>query len=195
MNLAHTCLSVVLLISVLVGCGTISPSDSACMKTVLVSSLSRTPLYPLLEEDPRVATISIVKAVCVSSKEGESAGKAPIEIDLALNISEARKMSKRIKKALFPVFVALIDAEDNVLDRLDKKIEVTISDKPLNHSHKITYHPPQGIDVGSGDHRLLVGFHGSVMPSHGPLTHHLVKRGAHKKSVKQKIRSVKTTKE
>lgn len=180
MKLIRTYLSVILICAIFVGCTTFSSPDSICMKTNLVSSLSRTPLYPILEDDPRASTISVVKTTCVSAKEEAPAGKMHIEIDLALNIPEARKTSGKTKKAIFPVFVALLDQQDNVLDRLDEKVEVTITDKSLSHTHKITYRPPEGIDVSSKEYRLLVGFHGTVMASHSTLTHHRVKKVASK---------------
>jgi hypothetical protein len=180
MKIIRTLLSMSILFGILEGCGTFPSPEPTCMKPVLVSSLSRTPLYPILEDDPRAATISVVKTTCGSSKQEALSRRAQIEIDLALTIPEARRTFGRTKKALFPVFVALLDQQDNILDRLDAMIEVTITDKAVSHTQKITYHLPEGVDIDSKDHRLLVGFHGGVTASHSVMAHHPVKKVSHK---------------
>jgi hypothetical protein len=141
------------------------------MKTVLVSSLSSATLHSAREHDPRAATLAVVKVGCGGSAEAFPGGKGDIGVNLSLTIPEALKGTGSVNKAIFPVFVALLDQEDNVLDRHDEKIEITITDQALSHIHTITYHLPEGIDVGSETHRLLVGFNGGVIPVRSPMVH------------------------
>jgi hypothetical protein len=81
---------------------------------------------------------------------------------MALTMPEAHQKKGRVRKIAFPIFVALLDEEDEVLDRHDEEIVVTISDRSLSHIHKTTYHLPGGIDVDSQSHYILVGFNGPV---------------------------------
>lgn len=184
MTYLRTLLSTVLVSSFLGGCDTVSSTNSQCIKPVLVPDLSRTPLYPVIEDDPRAATISISQSGCGGSKEELPGENDDIGINMALTIPEARKGTGRVKKVIFPVFVALLDKQENVVDRWDEKIEVTITDQPLNHTHKITYHPPEGINAGSADHRILVGFKGNVLAEHVTKAEH----GPVKKSAPAKRR-------
>lgn len=154
----------------LVGCATSSPPPSGCLKTALVSSLSKAPVRPVLKQETRLVTLSGVKRVCRASSGPLSERKRSICITMALTMPEARQKHGTGRKVAFPVFVALLDKEDNVLDRQDEKIRVTISDRSLNHTHTILYHLPEGIEADSENHRLLVGFKGRVMPVHVPVS-------------------------
>jgi len=168
------------------GCVSLSSSDSGCIKTVLVSTLSRVPLHTAMGDDPRSATISLVKSGCGGSNIDLPGEKRDIGMNLLLTVPEARKESGRVKKITFPIFVALLDREDNVIDRHDENIEVTITNKALSHTHKTTYHLPEGIDVGSDDHRILVGFKGNALTAHSiqPHTNYVKKKTRKKKIVR-----------
>ena len=181
MTFTRSLISVAIL-SCLGGCASFSPPESGCMKTVLVTTLSRVPLHAAFGDDPRTGTISLVKSGCGGSNAELSGGKGDIGINLLLTVPEARKGTGRVKKVVFPIFVALLDREDNVIDSHNENIEVTITDKVLSHTHKITYHPPEGIDAESEDHRILVGFKGNVRAAHSIHTHpQNVKKLVHKK--------------
>lgn len=152
-----------LLILTLAGCQVLPSVESPCMKISLLSNVSRTPLYHIVEDDPRSATLGINKTECKSVQDARGSETSQIVIDVALTIPEARKTYSRTTMAIFPVFVALLDSEDNVLDRHDENIEVNITDKATNHVHKIIYHLPQGISADSKQHRLLIGFNGNII--------------------------------
>lgn len=173
MKFIRQCLYSISLMVLLVGCDTFSSRDSECLKPVLVQNMSRLPLYPIFHDDPRFATLSVVKSTCQTSSDEISIGQPSVEIDLALTIVEARKPTRKTKEVIFPIFIALLDKQDNVLDRHDERIGVTITDKSLNQSHKIKYLFPQGIDIGKADYRLFLGFLGNVMATHsGTHKHH-----------------------
>ena len=170
------------IIGCLGGCASFSSSESGCMKAVLVSTLSRVPLHNAFGDDPRSATISLIKSGCGGSNAEFPGGKGDVGMNLLLTVPEARKGSGRVKKVAFPIFLGLLDHEDNVMDRHDENIEVTITDKALSHTHKITYHLPEGIDVGSEEHRILVGFNGNASAVHSSHPHKQnMKNAAHKK--------------
>ena len=147
-------------------------------------NLIKAPLYPVMEEDPRSVTISTFKAGCGGSTAELPGGKGDIGVHMTLTMPEAKHRTGKVKKVAFPLFVALLDQEDNVLDRQDESVKMTISDHSLNHIHKITYRPPEGIDIGSADCRLLVGFNGPAVADHSLTTQVY----ATKKAVLQKIR-------
>jgi hypothetical protein len=127
----------------------------------------------------------LVKSGCGGSSAELPGGKGDVGMNLLLTVPEARRGSGRVKRVAFPIFVALLDREDNVIDRHDETIEVTITDKALSHTHKITYHPPKGIDVGSEEHRVLVGFKGNANAVHSAHPHKkTMKKMAHKKKIK-----------
>lgn len=185
MKIVQSTLSIALLTIFLGGCSTFPSSDSECMKTVLVSTLSRVPVYPVMEKDKRSVTISTFKGGCGGSSADLPGGQDEIGINMTLTMPEATHGTHKVKKVAFPIFVALLDKDDNVLDRLDEKIEVTIDHHSLSHTHKITYRPPAGINVHSEDHRLLVGFNGSVTAVHSVN----VQRSGVKKSTPKTVRS------
>lgn len=187
----HPALIVVLLSAFLGGCSTFSSSDSGCMKTVLVTTVSKTPLSSARKGDTRTVTISHFKGGCERSKAQLLGEKDKVGINLTLTAPEAKPATGSVKKIAFPVFVALLDKEDNVLDRYDEIIKVTVSDEPLNHTHKITYRPPEGIDIGGDDHRLLIGFNGNAKaaPSEiakAPIEKKVAPKKSHKGKVKRK---------
>ncbi len=189
MKIMQAVLSIILFSAFLGGCATLSSSDSACIKTVLISTLSKTPLYPAIPEDARTVTISTFKGGCGGSSADLPGGKGDIGIHMTLTVPEAKQKHGQVKKIAVPVFVALLDKEDNILDRQDDQIEVTISNQSLNHTHKIIYHPPHGIDIESKDHRILVGFNGRVMPVRAPVIRApAVKKYVHKKKRKRKLK-------
>jgi len=133
------------------------------MRTVLVSALSKAPLSSVFEEDRRFVTISAFKAGCGGSSAELPGEKGDIGINMTLTMPESKQKHGKVRKVIVPVFVALMDKEDNVLDRQDEKVEVNLSDHSLKHTHKMIYHPPQEIAVDSEAHHIFVGFNGSVM--------------------------------
>jgi len=135
---------------------------STCIKTALVTNLSTTPLSSVIKGDTRVVTISAFKGGCGGSSPQLPGGEGDIGISLALTAPEAKHPTGRLKKVAFPIFVALLDEDDNVLDRYDEIITATINNASLNHTHQIIYRPPPGINVESEDHRILVGFNGEA---------------------------------
>lgn len=188
MKIMQTVFPIILFSAFLGGCAPLSLSDSACIKTVLISTLSKTPLYPAIPEDARTVTISAFKGGCGGSSADLPGGKGDIGITMTLTVPEAKQKHGKVKKIAVPVFVALLDKEDNILDRQDNQIQVTISNQPLNHTHKIIYHPPQGIDSESQDHRILVGFNGRVIPVQAPVHAPVIRAPAVKKHVHKKKR-------
>jgi hypothetical protein len=190
MRLTQPFQAMILLVLVLAGCSTYAP-PSTCMKTVLVSNLSRAPLYPILEDDPRSATILINKTSCGMTKVDEATEKAHIEIDLALAITEARKNYSFPQKVTFSLFVALLDSDDNVIDRQDQNIEVDITEKPTNLVHKIIYLPPQDISADSHEHRLAIGFNERGASRQSSFVHHS-KENSVLKTKKQRFKKRKT---
>ena len=140
------------------GCSTFSPSDTQCMKTVLVTSASRMPLSRVMTGDGRDVIITAFKGGCGGSSPQLPGGSDDIGMTLTFTTPDARYATGKAKEVTLPLFVALLDQEDNVKDRQDENVKVTISDHSLNHTHKIIYHPPEGIDVDSQAYRILVGF-------------------------------------
>lgn len=166
------------------GCSTFP--DSECMKSVLVSAESRTPLYPVREGDTRSVSITNFKGGCGGASPDLPGKEGEFGINMTLTAPEGKRSSVREKRVVFPVFVALLDNKDNVLDRLDEKVEVTIDDHAVNHSHKITYRLPTGISINSTDHRLLVGFNGGVTEAYSSKAHtHHKRKPLHKKRLKK----------
>jgi hypothetical protein len=160
MKLSPPLLAIYFFCAFLGGCGTVSPSG--CLKTSLVSNLSKTPLFPVLKDDNRTVAISSFKGKCVNPSDDLPGEKGDISISMALTMPEAQQKKGRVRKIAFPIFVALLDEEDEVLDRHDEEIVVTISDHSLSHIHKTTYHLPEEIDVDSQSHYILVGFNRPV---------------------------------
>lgn len=157
-------LSIALLSLLLGGCSIFSSSDTKCMKTALVTSVSKVPLSRVMTGDRRDVIISSFKGGCGGSSPQLPGGSDDIGITLTLTAPEAKHSTGKTKEVTLPLFVALLDKQDNVKDRLDENIKVTISDRALNHIHKITYHLPEGIDVDNQDYRILVGFNAETPP-------------------------------
>lgn len=167
-HIIQPALSIALLSFLLGGCSTFSPSDTQCMKTVLITSASRMPLSRVMTGDGRDVIITGFKGGCGGSSAQLPGGSDDIGIILTLTTPEARHSTGKVKEVTLPLFVALLDKEENVKDRHDENVKVTISDRSLNHTHKITYHPPEGIEVDDQSYRVLVGFNtevGHVLPS------------------------------
>ena len=157
-HFVQSTLSITLLSLLLGGCGTFSSSDTQCMKSSLVTSLSRMPLSRVMGGDERDVIITIFKGGCGGSSPQLPGGSEDIGITLTFTTPEVKRSTGDVKEVVLPLFVALLDKEDNIKDRHDEKVKVTISDRSLNHTHKITYHPPEGIGVDNQAYRILVGF-------------------------------------
>lgn len=170
MNLTKPPLPVIFLFALLAGCATLPSSDSGCMKTVLVSSLSKVPLSPAIKGDNRFLTVSDFKGGCNASNPGFLGTGGDIGITMTVAAPEAKHKHGKTQKIRVPVFIALLDKQDNVLDRQDEKVDLTINDHSLIHTEKMTYRLPQGISKDSEGHRLLVGLNGPVkmIPSSAP---------------------------
>lgn len=165
-QIVHSAVTITLLTLFFIGCSSFSSSDSTCMKTVLVSTLSRTPLHSVIADDTRSVTISDFKAGCGGSSESLPGGQGEVGINMTLTAPESIRGKGKAQKVAFPIFIALLDKNDNVLDRRDERIEVTITEDSLKHTYKTSYRPPAGINVNSENHRILVGFHGNAEPIH-----------------------------
>jgi hypothetical protein len=152
-----------LLAFILGGC---SPSfrseESRCIKTVPVSSLSQMPLSHFIKGDSRMLTVSSFKAGCGGSSPDLPGGYDDIGINVTLKIPDARNPKGKITEIEVPLFVALLDHQDNVLDRQDEALKIKVSDYAFSQAYKITYHPPKGIDPTSPSHKILVGFNGTA---------------------------------
>jgi len=120
------------------------------------------PLSRVKVGDRRDVIISAFKGGCGGSSPQLPGGSDDIGLTLTLTVPEAKRPTGQAKEVALPLFVALLDKEDNVKDRLDEMVKVTISDRALNHAHKITYHLPEGIDVDNQDYRILVGFNADI---------------------------------
>ncbi|MBM3632411.1 MAG: hypothetical protein FJX03_01710 [Alphaproteobacteria bacterium] len=162
MTFARPLTCIVCLFLFLVGCSSVPPKDPGCIKTSVISTLSRVPLYTALEEDSRIATLAVEKVECDELRIAPSEGKANIGMNLKLTIPATRKDKGSNKNVVFPVFVALINCEDAVIDRHDEMIKVHVKRTALNHTHKIKYELPEGVSTRKQDYRILVGFNGSV---------------------------------
>ena len=132
------------------------------MKTLLASSLSRAPLSPTIKGDERVVSIADFKGGCGGSGYGLPGGPGDIGILMTVTLPESTPKGNHPQAVSLPVFVALLDREDNVLDRQDETVKILVTDDHLIHTHKIVYHPPRGIDVSSENHRVLLGFNGDA---------------------------------
>lgn len=157
--------------ALLAGCASLSSPDTGCMKTVLVSKLSKAPLSPAINGDKRSLAIAEFKGGCHTASSGFLSKSNDIGITMTLSLPESRHKHGKVQKVRVPIFIALLDKEDNVLDRWDEKINLTIKDHSLTHTQKLTYQLPQGISRDSENHRILVGFNGPVKllpssPSH-----------------------------
>jgi len=117
------------------------------------------PLASVRAGDDREVMISAFKGGCGGASSELPGGSGDIGLTLTLIAPEAKRPLGKGQEILLPLFVALLDQEDNVRDRLDENIKVTISDHAFNHVHKIIYHPPQGVKVDNQHYRILVGFH------------------------------------
>lgn len=159
MTFARPLTCIVFLILFLVGCSSVPHKDSGCIKTSVISTLSRVPLYTALEEDSRIATLAVEKVECDLAL---SEGKADVGMNLKLTIPAARKDKGSNKIVTFPVFVALLNREDTVIDRHDEMIQVPVKKTALSHMHKVNYHLPEGLSAHRQDYRILVGFNGSA---------------------------------
>ena len=168
MKITPIILSLVFLCAFLGGCTTLSSSSLKCMKVVLAPSVSKVRLSPAVKGDTRTVSISNFKGGCGGPSEEIPGEKGDIGIIMELTAPQAKHPMHGRAKVAFPVFVALLDKEDNVLDRYDERIEAVISAHPLNHAHDIIYHPPEGIPVDGEGYKVVVGFHGPVMPVHFP---------------------------
>jgi hypothetical protein len=164
-RIVQPALSIGLLSLLLGGCSTFSSSDAKCMKTALVTSVSTMPLSRVVAGDHRNIIISAFKGGCGGASPELPGESDDIGITLTLTAPEAKQPTGQTRGVTLPLFVALLDKQDNVKDRLDENIKVTISDHALNHTHKITYHPPEGIDVDNQDYRILVGFNAEAAPA------------------------------
>ncbi|MBX9786547.1 MAG: hypothetical protein K2Y08_04330 [Alphaproteobacteria bacterium] len=165
-KIVHSALSFTLLTMFFIGCSSFSSSDSPCMKTVLVSTLSRTSLHSVREEDTRSVAISDFKAGCGGSSADLPGRQGEIGINMTLTAPESIRSKVKAHKVALPIFIALLDKDDNVLDRRDERIEITITEDSLKHTYKTSYRPPAGIDVGSENHRILVGLNGNAVAAH-----------------------------
>lgn len=172
----------------LVQCTTFQSTDSVCLKTIVIPDLSRAPLYPVIEHDTRIAILSLDQVSCSRANEEATDSKAANLINLTITIPEARKKTDRIKKVKFPLCVALLDAQENVIDRYDELVEITISDKPLTYKHMITYVAPEGVDIEAKDHQLLVGFNGNVTSASLSKASHPLQKAVRKKAQKRRIK-------
>ena len=171
-KMVHLALSFIFFTFFLIGCSTLSSSDSSCMKTVLVSTLSRISLHPVNSEDTRSISISTFKAGCGGSCADLPGGPGTIGINMKLTMPEATRGKGMTQKIALPFFIALLDDKENVLDRRDEVIEIKISKDSLNHTYKTSYRPPAGIEVSSQNHRVMVGFNGDAW---------VVKKASHSK--------------
>jgi hypothetical protein len=109
-------------------------------------------------------------------------------IGLTVTIPEARKKTNHTKKAKFPIFVAIVDAEENVLDRYDGTLDITISDNPLAYKHTITYLVPEGLSIEGKDYQLFVGFNGSVTSASGSKVSHSLQKAVRKKAHNKRVK-------
>ena len=170
----------------MVGCSTTPLEGSGCIKTSVITTLSRSPLYTALEEDSRIATLAIEKVECDKSKNARSEGNDDIGLNLILSIPAARKDMGSDKKVVFPVFVALLNREDVVIDRYDEMINVHVNKAALSHTHKINYHLPEGVSAHNEDYRILVGFYGSVRTAQADAKYSAAGKKAIHKTVSKK---------
>lgn len=145
--------------SVLGGCSSSFHSEEArCIKTVLVSSLSEMPLSSFIHQDSRKIKVAAFKAGCGGTSPDLPGGYDDIGLHITLKIPNARHPKGHITEITVPLFVALLDLQDNVLDRQDEALKLKISDYAFSQAYKITYRPPEGIALTSTYHKILVGF-------------------------------------
>ncbi|MBM3467956.1 MAG: hypothetical protein FJX71_00810 [Alphaproteobacteria bacterium] len=109
-------------------------------------------------------TLSDFKAGCGGSSNQLPGGSDDIGINVTFMVPAAKHPRHRVNKVTFPLFVALVDKNENVIDRRDESVDIKISDKSLNFAHKIIYTPPKEVAVDSENHRILVGFNESKPP-------------------------------
>ena len=162
-RISQCALSVLLFLFLLGGCNVFPSPNMKCMKTVLVSSVSKMPLSRVKVGDRRDVIISAFKGGCGGSSPELPGGSDDIGLTLTLTVPEAKRSTGQAKEVALPLFVALLDKEDNVKDRLDEMVKVTVSDRALNHIHKITYHLPEGINADNQNYRILVGFNAEIV--------------------------------
>ena len=181
--------------TLLSGCSSSFRSEeSRCIKTALVSSLSQMPLSHFIKEDSRMVTISAFKAGCGGSSPDLPGGYNDIGINVTLKIPDAHSPKDNVTEITLPLFVALLNRQDDVLDRQDESINLKVSDYALSKTYKITYHPPEGIDPTSANHKILMGFNQVAIkdPSPKRSVHQSVKKKVfHKKKLKNKKKQIK----
>ena len=160
------------------GCSTVPDADAPCLEASLIGSLSKLPLSSFMPEgtrkEERYVTVSGFKSGCGSALPGIAGEEGDVGISLILSVPRAKNrngggagvgrggaegQAPPLKVIMLPLFVALLDDKDNVIDRKDFKIKFPLGNKALNCPYKLVYHPPKGISVKSKSHRILVGFH------------------------------------
>ena len=171
MTTPRTLPSLVLLLPLLSGCSD-SLTSSQCVKAKLISSLSRAPLHHVSKEDPRSMVISDFKSGCGGAVADLPGGEGDIGLSMVFTLPEVRQGQLNSgknweKEVVLPVFIALLDGDENVLDRKDENIHLTISNHALIRTHQLTYHLPEGVDSSSLEHHILVGVNGNIKPAHG----------------------------
>ena len=102
--------------------------------------------------------VAAFKAGCGGSNPDLPGGYDDIGIHITLKIPNARHPKGNITEITVPLFVALLDLQDNVLDRQDEALKLKVSDYDFSQAYKITYRPPEGVDPTSTHHKILVGF-------------------------------------
>jgi hypothetical protein len=84
------------------------------------------PLSRVMVEEGRDVIITAFKGECGGSSPQLPGGSGDIGIILTLTVPEAKRSKDEVKEATLPLFVALLDKEDNVKDRRDENVKVTI---------------------------------------------------------------------
>jgi hypothetical protein len=102
--------------------------------------------------------VAAFKAGCGGSSPDLPGGYDDIGIHITLKIPNAPHPQGHMTEIAVPLFVALLDLQDNVLDRQDEALKLKVSDDAFSQAYKITYHPPEGVDPTSIHHKILVGF-------------------------------------
>lgn len=173
---------------ILGGCSLFSSSDSGCMKTAFVSSLSKMPLSRVAKGDHRTLAISHFQGGCGGSGPHLPGTADDIGISVTFTTPPAKHYTGKSHEIKVPLFLALLDKEDNVLDRQDEMVTLTLTDEALEHRHAIIYHPPEGIEVDSQDHRLLVGFNAEAKSCPKAACAPIAKKPVLKKETKRKLK-------
>jgi hypothetical protein len=160
MNKAKVCLALVVFAGILAGCSSFSSTDTPCIKTSLVGSLATLPVAHFIKGDPRHIAISGFHTTKAPDSANEPVNEKDVAIDFVLAVPEndPSHSSPITRKARLPVFVALLDKQDNVLDRMDVKITINLGQQALDEPYHIVYHFPKGLDGSCDDYRLLMGF-------------------------------------